>query len=182
MDNPWVEESPLVDEYEFSGWKTGFSAWNVMSPELEFCNVAAAVVEALPSNAIIIETGMGQGYVTRRIKKALHGRQTFIAYETGDIWIEMANEVNHGIKILLGNPGVLAAGSADFTVLDSEPVHRVKELEYWINYGKSRSLMLIHDTYHHVIEDGNFTSQIKRAGLIGCWLPNPRGSFLGVHQ
>src|SRR3989304_1676904 len=65
------EPEPLIDELEFSSWakrlfKPGqYMSWNIMSPEQWFCEYVGSVAAALPEGSIIVESGVGQGYVTR---------------------------------------------------------------------------------------------------------------------
>ncbi len=180
--NPWVEEEPLVDEVKFSDKVTGFNAWNIMSPELEFCNVAKYVTESLPNEAYIIETGMGQGYVTRRILEAMNDTQEFIAFDHQERWLSLITDVPEYpvFHYELGQPDYSDMIRVDFLVLDSELSRRMGEMNLWLHHSPSWSLLLVHDTFHHSIEDGAITKFIKRHNLQGWWFDNPRGSFLGV--
>ena len=178
--NAWIEESELVDEFEFSGRSHDFHAWNIMSPELEFCNVAGYVTSTLPDDALIVETGMGQGYVTRRVIDAMKPGHKFLSYEHKQSWIDLAPKIKN-VDIVFGQPPLMVMQECSFLILDSEPSRRSSEMVDWLQWAKEGSLFLVHDTYHTEIEDNSTTSFIKRAELEGWWLPNPRGSFLGVH-
>lgn len=183
-DNAWIEEDELVDEFEFSQIKHGFHAWNIMSPELEFCNVAAAVVETLPDNAFIIETGMGQGYVTRRILEVLKPTQMFASWDTDQYWVNLAYETKSQeafVHILPGSPIPEDIAIASLLILDSEMGTRMYEFDIWWRRAIPGSLVLIHDTYPYSIEDRTIMSFIKRRDIQGWHFTNPRGSFLGVH-
>jgi len=181
--NPWVNEAPLVDEVEFSGKWTGFNAWNIMSPELEFCNVAKYVTKSLHDTATIIETGLGQGYVTRRVLSVMKDTQRLITFDHQERWLDMVENVppSPQFSYELGQPGYLDMVTADFVILDSEPSRRKEELSLWFNHSPPHSMLLVHDTFHDSIEDSDTTRFIKRHNLQGWWFDNPRGSFLGVH-
>lgn len=180
--NPWVKEEPLVDEFKFSRKWSGFNAWNIMSPELEFCNVAKYVTETLPDDAYIVETGMGQGYVTRRVLEAMNDTQEFVTFDHQERWLALVTNVPDSsvFHYELGQPGYLDMVQVNFLILDSEPSRRKGELRLWLEHSPPESLLLIHDTFHDSIEDNDTTGFIKRHKLQGWWFDNPRGSFLGV--
>jgi hypothetical protein len=183
--NPWIKEPELVDEWEFSKIKKGFHSWNSMSPELEFCNVAGYVVETLPDYARIIETGTGQGYVTRRVMAAMNANtHTFNTYDHDVKWLDLIiwdHLPMVDVTAQPGQPSLYDMKDADFVILDSETLRRLDELRMWLKHGKKGSLLLIHDTFHHRPGFNDTTKLIRRNRLQGWFLPNPRGSFLGVH-
>ena len=184
--NPWVKEEELQDEWNFSQIKKGWHAWNIMSPELEFCYLAAAVADSLPEGSLVIETGMGQGYVTRRLMTATENKE-FWVYETDPVFIDLAevgtDEAGYTPPIIKqGSPSLDEFRAADFVVLDSDTRYRTTELLSWIAAANYGSMVLIHDTFHHRKIDNQITSAIKRHEdrLSGCYFPNPRGCYLGA--
>ena len=84
----WVSEPALGEEQ--SRWSASAStwrSWNRMSPEQEFCEFVAAVVR-LVKPELVIETGVGQGFTTRRIAAALASGSVLKGFESDDAWRE----------------------------------------------------------------------------------------------
>ena len=177
--NPWHHEEEPIDEFEFSKIKHGYHAWNIMSPELEFCVLAGATVAELGDEAIIVETGVGQGYVTRRILDNLHENQLFYAYESDPDWLAAIKP--HFDSIRPGSPGINVIAEADFLVFDSNSTSRLQEMKDWAEFGLIGSLCLIHDTFHHSQPHGDILRRINSWKFDGEFIPIPRGAWLGVH-
>src|SRR5207244_1747590 len=78
----WVSEPGLEDERQFTPWASGgWSSWNAMSPEREFCDLIAAFARLL-SPKKVVETGVGQGYTTRRVAADLGEGQSLLCFES----------------------------------------------------------------------------------------------------
>lgn len=70
-------------------------AWNDISPELQFCLYAewiAGQMKTERDNITVLETGMGQGFVTRRVLFALESGDVYYAYDMEPRWKEMITE------------------------------------------------------------------------------------------
>jgi hypothetical protein len=77
----WLEEPGLGEETKHTPWATpGWPAWNAMSPELEFCEFAGVLARMIEPS-FVIETGVGQGFTTRRIAVRLGPDQRLLAFE-----------------------------------------------------------------------------------------------------
>lgn len=178
--NPWVKEAMTVDEFEFTHNYKGFHSWNNMSPELEFCELAAGLAGMTPPNATIIETGMGQGYLTRRLIKTVVGTSRYlVVYETERAFEDQVTDAWLGIrgwKLVMGSPDDLS--SVSLTILDSDMKERRKEFDLWVAEGYLGSMLLIHDTYQTSSEVRDW---IRKSKIKGAYFGNPRGAWLGVH-
>ena len=179
----WYQEPETVDEKEFTPWaESGWPAWNGMSPEKDVCDFVGILVAGLKPN-VVIETGVGQGFTTRRIIANL-GQATFFAFESDD-------EFRQGLLTVdLVKPYIEPERSpspedfaiADLTILDSDWPDRFQELEDWTKYAKPGSFIFTHDTGNgHHPATGHMQQRrlIEKLGINGIHLPNPRGSFLG---
>jgi hypothetical protein len=180
MKTAWDQEPDLVDEINFTSHaETGWSAWNCYSPEKRFCEAAAEIVQILETPKVL-ETGVGQGFTTRRVAKIA---KEFTAFEAE---VKFRNIIApHATNFTLSNlgtpsPAIVAA--TDFLILDSAPHLRLKEIKLWWQAGKGDSFVLIHDagnghdrtTSHHLYDD-----LIRQLNIPGIKYANPRGSFLG---
>jgi hypothetical protein len=184
----WLTEPPLVDESQYTPWaETGWLAWNAMSPELAFCDFAGALMRLLRPE-LVVETGVGQGFVTRRLAAHLGPDQRLLAFEEDSVirqdlsGLPIFADANRSIGST-GSPTNADLAHADFTVLDSEIPFRLEELDRWIASAPAGAVLLVHDggnghgpeTPHHLIR-----SQIEERELDGAFLSNPRGAFLGI--
>lgn len=189
-------------------WHTRWLAWNNMSPEFQFCLMAAWLTKRLqwefaggknPQDSdargiIVLETGMGQGYVTRAVLRVLRrsGKgiaDKMITYETMQMYADLVPEGVigvDGLEVRMGTPGAGDVKGADLVILDSNPDYRNGELRTWIEEAKQGSRLLIHDTFHHESATGQFTSPIMKAQIDGMvageFIDAPRGWYSGVHR
>jgi O-methyltransferase len=82
----WTAEPPPGDEADYTPVRPDhWHSWNGMSAELEFCEFGAALVRLLQPR-LVLETGVGQGYMTRRLAEALPSDAKLVAYESHDEW------------------------------------------------------------------------------------------------
>jgi hypothetical protein len=184
----WSGEPALVDEVLYTPWAApGWSAWNDMSPELEFCDFAGALMRLLKPK-LIIETGVGQGFTTRRLAMHLTEGQRLIAFEDDT---DIRSQLKRLPFFASPNCSLGAQPSptdddfshADFTVLDSEVPTRLEELDHWSDAARPGAVLLVHDTgnghqpetVHHLIR-----TRIEEQEIDGVFLQNPRGGFLGI--
>lgn len=193
--NPWEKEPELFPESKFQSDGFGGSewhAWNSMSPELEFCewvkDTTAALV-AEQAHVSVLETGMGQGYVTRRVLSALRPFDLFEVYENDQNFIDLMASafrdhtwpwLNYPF-IFSGLPSAVSMARADLVILDSDLNHRYTEMDVWAKWGKPGSQMIVHDTYHRKQPDSELASKVKRIGGVELWFDNPRGAALLRH-
>jgi hypothetical protein len=199
---PWADERPapmnilpiglleLAPVNLLQDWTSRWLSWNSMSPEFQFTLMAAWQIRQIQSQrpedegVIVVETGLGQGYVTRAMLKVMDsGLDTLFSYDTEQPWIDMV--VGGGVCLTtgLGSPGGHMMAKADLVVLDSNS--RLDELLSWIAHGHRDSRLLIHDTFHHLTPPGEYTDwlnrYIKNGDLWGEYIDAPRGWFLGRH-
>jgi predicted O-methyltransferase YrrM len=185
--NAWQGEPDLHEER--SRWHPdapAWHAWNQMSPEREFCEfVAALVVMAKPS--LVIETGVGQGYTTRRVAGSLAPGAKLIGFESDRAWWRKLAELDFfdGETVTLAaepTPSDDELGNVDLLIADSAQKHRSSEVTRWAELAKPGALIVVHDTGnghpkwtpHH-----RMSELITSLGINGLRLPNPRGSFVG---
>jgi hypothetical protein len=183
----WHKEPPLVDETVHIGWaKKGWHSWNNMSPELEFCVFASDLVR-LVEPSIVIETGTGQGFVTRRLVECLSQEQHLMCFEADPLWRRALTSLpffeDPRCELSTNeSPSHDELANADLCVLDSDFVVRSKELTLWWRWARAGSILLVHD----VRSRPPWTPHAKLASLIdelripGVFLKNPRGGFLGT--
>lgn len=183
----WYGEGPTVDERTYTRWaEEGFHSWNGWAAEREFCELAAALARMV--GGPVVETGVGGGYTTVRLSKALGGR--------GLLCFESDPELRAALRELsFFRSGLVAALSekagpssedledAALTVLDSDVPYRLEEIALWAANARDGALLLVHDCGNgHA--DGSIwmelRKQVLRLGIKGALLRNPRGAFLGV--
>jgi hypothetical protein len=185
----WRREPRPVDETEYTAFaRPGWHAWNDMSPEVEFCDFAAALVR-LVQPPTLIETGTGQGFMTRRVREQIGPGQQLLCFESDAEWRE-------ALRALPCFDGRICALSpkeepddADFagaalTVLDSGDFRRrFREVEAWWRAARPGALVLVHDAGNgHAPETphARLRALIQELGIPGVFLKNPRGGFLGL--
>jgi hypothetical protein len=184
----WHQEPAVRDEQTFTPWADpGWLSWNAMSPEVEFCDFATDLVRMMKPE-VVIETGVGQGYVTRRIAKQMQTGQMLVCYESDPV-------VRRGLKNLtfftgtgarvadVASPSAADFARAAFTILDSDFGERFEELKCWWANAPFGAVVLIHDCGNgHGSNTGHaaLAALIEQIGVPGVFLKNPRGSFLGV--
>ena len=186
--NPWVVEPLTEDESKFTPWATpGWEAWNDMSPEVEFCDFVGSIVR-LTQPDLTVETGIGQGFMTRRLARWLGPGQQLISFEDDP-------EIRAALTALpffrapdrcLGatpSPTQADLARADLTVLDSAFPARLDEFDSWLAAARPGAVLVVHDaaerhgpdTPHYVMR-----RSIEESGLRGIFLQNPRGGFVAI--
>lgn len=184
----WEHEGELVEESEFTpGAGDEWLSWNGQSPEAHVCMFVESLV-AMMEPKLVIETGVGQGYVTRAITPLLGAGQQLIAFESDDAWRAalwtLPFWTEHRFVASLSLNGTPSAGevySADLCVFDSDFEQRFAEIRLWHTWAKPGAVALIHDTaeregtIHQSVRD-----LINDLGMTGVFLNNPRGCFMAV--
>jgi hypothetical protein len=138
---------------------------------------------------VAIETGVGQGYVTRRITKAVNPTKVrgIWTFESDLEWAGRIRQLAfwpenlHACIKWEPTPTPKQMSEADLVILDSLDPWRKMEILLWSEVGKENSLLYVHDTgSFHPTNDGHFTNGflIQQLGIPGIWLENPRGAFL----
>lgn len=184
----WDGHQDPVDETVFTPWaEKGWSAWNGQSPELEVCDFAQNLMIML-NPALVVETGVGQGYMTRALIGALLPHQRLVAFESDDGWRATMWQLpfweNHRFVASLSadrTPTADVLAEADLCIFDSEFEFRFDEIRLWHERAKTGAVCLIHDTADR--DDTVHQSVrgfIKDLGMTGVFLSNPRGSFMAV--
>lgn len=186
----WIHHEEPVHEKQFTpDADTGWLAWNGQSPEVEVVLFVASLVMMMRPR-LVIETGVGQGYMTRAIVEMLNEDDLLVAYESDDNWRAaiwpLEFWIDHRFTARLSayttpDAGLLA--EADLCVLDSDFVYRFLEIEAWNEYAKPGAVALIHDTAER---DGTIHQSardlIANLGMTGVFLNNPRGCFMAVQR
>ena len=176
-----MTEPLLVDESEFTAYaEPGWQSWNGMSPEREFAEFAATLAR-MTRPALTIETGVGQGFTTRRLAEAATGR--VLCFESDDAWRTRISVPSNAVLSFVPTPSAQQFAAADLTVLDSDVPFRLAELESWKRHAQPRSLLLVHDCGNGHGDDTPhiaIRNRIIELGIAGTFLGNPRGGFLGV--
>lgn len=176
---PWESEPELTDESDFTPGGEGWSAWNGMSPEKEYCEFGAALVSLLRPR-LIVETGIGQGYMTRRLLAVKTGR--YVGYESDDDWrarlrdLDVWDETAELASEPEPSPEVLAA--CDLAVIDSWAVQRLSDIDLWRKHAPAGGYVLIHDARPDHPSGGIWQKLAEYLGDEGVFLGNPRGSWL----
>ena len=183
----WQGEQELYEER--SRWHPDapvWHAWNGMSPEHEFCEFAATLV-LMAKPRVVIESGVGQGYTTRRVAETLAPGATLIGFESDRAWRQKlaALDFFDGERVILAaepTPSDDQLEVVDLFIADSGQKYRSAEVERWAKIARPGSLIIVHDTGnghpdwtpHHRMGE-----LIESLGISGLRLPNPRGSFVG---
>jgi hypothetical protein len=184
----WAAEPPLTDETAFTPWaEPGWPSWNPMSAEVDFCEFVCRLTRMLRP-ARVLETGIGQGYTTRRVAAVL-GEGVHLCFENDDpIRAGLASLAffDDDRHLLLDHP---TPHPEDFigvglTLLDSEPPDRYSELRDWRTAAEPGSVLVVHDCGNGHVEDtphAHLRRLVEELDIPGVFLSNPRGSFLGIH-
>ncbi len=184
----WRDEPPVVDETVYTKWATpGWHSWNNMSPEVEFCAFAsnlARIVE--PARAI--ETGTGQGFLTRRLTESLRDGQRLTCFEADPEWRKALASLPffEDLRCDLSpneTPTADELATAQLCVFDSSFPMRRKELELWSQSAPDHAVVLVHDAGNRHPDwtpHADLARFIEQLGIPGVFLRNPRGGFLGV--
>jgi hypothetical protein len=184
--NAWAREAALAPE-ETKWGDPGWSSWNRYSPEWEVCEAVAALVQLVRS-ARLIETGVGQGYMTRRIAAAMPDEARLRCFESDDDLRAALEQLpffapDTAVDIApVPTPTTADFAESVFTVLDSNFKFRVDELDAWWDAAPRRSFVFVHDVSNRHPEFTNHAKMrrhIQELGIPGTFFPNPRGSFLG---
>lgn len=184
----WEQERDLVDESTFTpDAPEGWLSWNGQSPELSVCAFVHSLVTMMRPR-LVIETGVGQGYMTRTIVPLLDDGQQLIAFESDGAWREalwtLPFWTEHRFTVQLSglsSPERIDISVADLCVFDSDFEHRFSEIRQWHTWAKPGAVALIHDTaeregtIHQSVRD-----LIGDLGMTGVFLNNPRGCFMAV--
>lgn len=161
----------VTDERSFTPWaEPGFSAWNGESPEVEFCEFVGMLAKLL-SPEIVIETGVGQRYVTRYLPQD----RLWLGFESDPRWRTEG-------CVDRETPGKEDFAAADFVVLDSDPQWRIPELKLWWSHGKPGSVVVVHDCgngHPPGSEHRQIHAAVRNLEAPGFWLRNPRGGWVG---
>jgi hypothetical protein len=183
----WHVEPRPVDETTFTpAAAPGWHAWNEMSPEVEFCDFAAALVRMVQPSTVI-ETGTGQGFATRKIREQIGPGQRLLCFESDPEWRQALRALpcfDGRFCVLSESDGPSEAdfGEAAVSLLDSRFRNRFSELETWWRAARPGALVLVHDTGNgHSPETphARLGTLIRELGIPGVFLRNPRGGFLG---
>ena len=183
----WNEHQSPVDETEFTPWaQPGWLAHNGQSPEVAVVDFVRHLIRMMQP-LFVIETGVGQGYMTRGIVPAMNGTCRFVAFESDDEWrrmlwpLEFWNDRPHTTLSDRPTPTVEELATADLCVLDSEFFWRAEEIRAWNQYAKAGAVAVIHDTADR---DDTVHQEVRRLitdlGMTGVFLNNPRGCFMAV--
>ena len=190
---PWDQEPPLVSERDHTRWADPrWKAWNEHAVEFQVALFLQALARHVSGHAIVIETGTGQGFVTRRVADALKpDSDLFWVFESDPLWRSRLMEhpwFFERLGVCLKDdptPTWQQMGAADLVILDSNDPYRTAELFLWYSVGKPGSVLFVHDTGNgHPFWDGHYTlgQVIRSAQMPGMWLENPRGSFISVRD
>ena len=182
---PWSGDVPVpVSERLHTPWAIGeWHAWNEHAVEVEVADFVSALVGHLPGEPLVLETGTGQGYLTRAI--AIHPGVQTVVYESDSEWRnELWARDLVPPPVLLSQahtPDSYTMSQADLVLLDSMDPFRMAELCLWAAVAKPESILWIHDAGNgHPSWDGHFTlgQLIRTLKMPGKFLENPRGSFV----
>lgn len=183
----WLDEPPSEPESLHTSWAAPFwVAWNGMSPEVQFCDFASSLALLLQPRRTI-ETGVGQGFTTRRLARVLQPGQQLLAFEDDPAIRDGLRRLPffaHPDHSLSPDPSPSPddLAGADLTVLDSEIPSRLAEIDLWWETAQAGAVLIVHDagnghgpeTPHQLIR-----RRIEALSIDGVFLKNPRGSFLG---
>jgi predicted O-methyltransferase YrrM len=158
-----------------------------MSPEAEICHFVVALVDVLRPKRVI-ETGAGQGFVSRRVKGVLRDGQRLTCYESDPTWRQALRSLAFfdGSQCLIAHddtPEDDEMASTDLCILDSDFPYRLSEIERWWRAAGEGAVLFVHDAGHgHGQETPHalVRSKLLELGIPGFFLGNPRGAFVGV--
>jgi predicted O-methyltransferase YrrM len=184
----WAAEPELQDETLNTPWAdAGWHSWNDMSPESELCDALVSLVVAFRPTRII-ETGTGQGFLTRRIAAVLRGDQALTCFDSDPAWRRALASLQFfdGHKCVISphdSPDNLDFAAADLTCLDADFPYRLLEIQRWWHAAAEGALVFVHDTGNGHRPDtphATVRAKIVELSIPGFFLANPRGAFIGV--
>ncbi len=187
--NAWPIPPVPVDEQTFTAHgRRGWTAWNDESPEVEVVEFLTGLVRIVRPS-LIIETGVGNGFITRALMAAKPDDTQLACFESDDSWRhELADRFktqgfDHELALLSPAPTPSDLWpEADLVILDSDPPWRFTELRDWATRGRPGSFCYVHDTgngHGPGTEHDQIGATVRSLQVPGIWLPNPRGSWLG---
>lgn len=196
---PWENnEGEVHPERDWTPWAhPGWLSWNGHAVEVQVADFLASLArESSADNDewVCLETGVGQGYVTRRIVSAVNPAKIrgIWTFESDPEWAGRIRQLPfwpdnlHSCIKWEITPTPKQMQQADLVILDSLKPWRQIEMMMWSEVGKEGSLLYVHDTgtqddrSDHA-SDGHSKNRflIKEVlELPGLWLDNPRGGFL----
>jgi hypothetical protein len=135
-NEPALEEERPLRKPDSPAWHR----WNRMSPEYEFCEFVGALVRMVKP-ALVIETGVGQGFTTRRIVAALPPDSVLRGFESDDAWRERLASLPFfdGVTTVLADeptPSDDDLAAVDLFVADSGVRFRSGEVTRWTERAK----------------------------------------------
>jgi hypothetical protein len=184
----WAAEPEPQDERLSTAWApAGWHSWNNMSPEVELCDLLVSLVVACHPRQII-ETGTGQGFLTRRVAAVLRGDQRVICFDSDPTWRQALASLPFfdGQRCMISphdSPDTAELATADFTCLDADFQFRLPEIERWWQAAAEGALVFVHDAGNgHGPDTPHATVRAKiiELEIPGFFLANPRGAFIGV--
>lgn len=177
-----------VDESASAPWirPAGYAS-SAMSAELDFCDFVGFLARMMQPD-VVVETGVGQGYTTRRVAAGL-GDGTLLCFENdpairaGLSALTFFADKRH---VLMSQPTPAAEdfAQADLILLDSDPPDRFTELARWRASGRPGSVLVVRDCDNGQgagDDHTQFRHLIEEHGIPGVFLHSPGGAFLGFH-
>lgn len=193
---PWENnEGELRPERDWTPWAhPGWMSWNSHAAEFQVADFLANVASMSSAGVdqwVCLETGVGQGYVTRRIVSAVN--PTMIrgiwVYESDPEWAGRIRQLPYWPDNLHScikweiTPTPKQMQQADLVILDSRKPWRQIEMMMWSEVGKEGSLLYVHDvgTPNLPHQAGHSKNRFLIEDVLelpGLWMDNPRGGFL----
>jgi len=184
----WSSEPEPHDEAANTPWaEPGWHAWNNMSPEVELTEFVVALAAALRPQ-LTIETGTGQGFVTRRLAGVMADGQRLLCFESDAVWREALatlpffDEVQRSISAR-DTPSDEELAASALAYLDSDPPLRLSEIRRWRDRAAPGAVLVVHDAgngHGRGTPHAELRALITALAIPGFFLANPRGAFVGV--
>lgn len=192
---PWNgSEEPLYPERKYTPWAhPGWLSWNQHAVESQvaffLAELTARIADEVGKDFVALETGVGQGYVTRRLASAVNPAlvRGIWTFESELEWSGRIRQLPfwpanlHMCIKWERTPSPTQMSEAHLVILDSNDPWRAIELLLWTQVAPHNSVLFIHDTgSYHPTDDGHFALGflIRQLKIPGLWLENPRGAFL----
>ncbi len=150
-----------------------WSSWNAYAPEVEFCEFAASLITLMKPD-LVLETGLGEGYVTRRTVPQMLPSARYVCYELEKQFRTDLAETRYTVLDGL-------VGYADLTILDSVHWARSEEIRLWWEISKPSAVLLLHDATFKFGEcsHSQYSERVVQLGIPGVWFDTHYGAFLG---